>query len=92
VAALDIGESPSRLREEFARRRQRHFAMDQTCADLPQLDLDQTARLAIARRTSPMEFEEQAMSGETIYLGLIFGAFLIFAATIAYVSVLERRR
>jgi hypothetical protein len=32
------------------------------------------------------------MSGETIYLGLIFGAFLIFAATIAYVSVLERRR
>ena len=32
------------------------------------------------------------MDGESLYLGLIFGAFLIFAAAIAYVSVLERRR
>ena len=32
------------------------------------------------------------MSGETIYLSLVLGAFVIFAAAIAYVSVLERRR
>ena len=32
------------------------------------------------------------MPGEAIYLGLVCGAFVIFMAAIAYVSVLERRR
>jgi hypothetical protein len=32
------------------------------------------------------------MSGEALYLGLVIAAFLTFAATIAYVSILERRR
>jgi hypothetical protein len=38
------------------------------------------------------DFEERAMSGEALYLGLVIAAFLTFAATVAYVSFLERRR
>ena len=32
------------------------------------------------------------MSGEAVFLGLVLGAFLILASTLAYVSILERRR